>query len=59
MRYMLPRPQTQQQYFKDLKRGKPIKKDVHLKEAINSREYKKWLDNYYQNLHKWYEGLTK
>lgn len=57
MKYMIPEPKTNEQYFKDLKRSKPINKEILLKKALESSEYKKWKAAYYADIHKFFKEL--
>ncbi len=51
----MPSPKTDDIYFKCLSVGKPIKKEVLLKKALESREYKKWELDKITKLHQWYK----
>jgi hypothetical protein len=58
MRYMLPEPKNKQQYLKDLKIGKAIKKNLLVQQAKNSKEYREFLADHYKQINQWWENFT-
>jgi hypothetical protein len=55
---MKPEPKTTEQFYNDLLNGKPIKKEIHLQKALESRGYLKWKREYYRKLHNWWRDFV-
>jgi len=58
MRYMRPLEKTKDQFFKSIRSGKAIKKNVLVQQAKDSKEYREFLADHYKQINQWWENFT-